>query len=1127
MAGPPTLISRLLHRLALRPVLLRLWTGLLLCALVCTAGAATYTYRSDSYAWETTTNTISWDHSCTGYPDDDDKATITFTGGFTFTFAGTAYSSVRVLSNGMLQFGADTGLFRDFSPDAMPLGTAPSRSGCTAGAAARVLVVHWIDLAPSFGGTVTWQQKGSAPNRYVVVSWNAVRHYNTGTPYTFQVILYENGEFKYQYGTNATGSGATIGVQVSGSDYTQYSYDTVSASSTTAIRWTTASRLAEYRMDETSWNGTAGEVADSSGNGYDGRSLGSAQTNADGYVCRAMDIPSNGTSSISAVDTTLDVDSGIGSGGSVSFWYRSDTAWSSSSNLALFDATTVATAPFYLMRMGGGAVRFVVADSAGTTLTATSAAQSYSAHVWVHIAVSWRLAVGSGRSSLVVYINGTQVASTSGTTNGQLPSSLGTLYLGDNRSAVTPSGGTLNSANGRLDEVRIYNYPVDTTVLASDIAATHTCSGASLHHLEIRHASGTGLTCTPSTVTVAACQDAACTSVYTGGVTGSLTSSGASVSWPDGSAFSIAAGGSTVDVRLQVTAAGSALIGTGTLTPSAASATTCNFGSPSCTFTAADSGLLFDVPNHAAETSQSFTVSAVKKADNSLACVPAFASVSKSINFKCNYSNPTTGSAPVRVGGSSVACAANGASSTGAGVSLAFDATGKATTSLLYADAGQIALTATYTGSGSDAGLSMTGTDSFIAAPASLAFSGVTSGNIKAGSAFSATVTALNSAGAATSNFGKETSPATVSLAFARRTPTGTNANGVVVSDGSFSGTLGSFSSGAATATNLSWTEVGTGDLTASLSNYLGSGLSASGSTGSGGAVHVIPYHFKVVVTSQGCGSFTYAGGQTFSTTVTAQNAANANTVNYDGSFGSPVSKAVTLADASALGGTISTGPHIAASVFRLGIGTGTASYGFASKQTAEKTLLLSASDTDGATSVGTAQTGNSTTLRSGRLRVANGFGSEKSALQLAVLAEYWSGNAWVLNSADSCTVVPAASVALSNYRDKTGAAVTAATQWTTTASAITLASGQGTLTLSAPSSGRTGTVDLALNLGSTAADQSCLATHPASTAGNLAWLRSRFGNCAATFDRDPSAQATFGVYSPETKKTVHVREIF
>jgi MSHA biogenesis protein MshQ len=68
---------------------------------------------------------------------------------------------------------------------------------------------------------------------------------------------------------------------------------------------------------------------------------------------------------------------------------------------------------------------------------------------------------------------------------------------------------------------------------------------------------------------------------------------------------------------------------------------------------------------------------------------------------------------------------------------------------------------------------------------------------------------------------------------------------------------------------------------------------------------------------------------------------------------------------------------------------------------------------------------------------------------------------------------------------------------------------------------------DLALNLGNGSADQSCLANHPASTGAGLGWLRSRNGACAASWDRDPGAHASFGIYSPETRKTVHVREIF
>jgi len=204
------------------------------------AQAATYTFRSDSFSWETAANAVTWDKTCTGYPGDDDKATVNFTGGFTFTYAGTAYSSVRILANGMLQFGADTGFFRNYSNTNLPAGNATAQSGCTAGATTNVMMVYWADMNPSAagGGNVTWEQKGTAPNRYFVVSWNSVYQYSTTTPYAFQVILYENGQFKYQYGnSNATGSQATIGVQVSSSDYTLYSYNSGYNANGSAIRW--------------------------------------------------------------------------------------------------------------------------------------------------------------------------------------------------------------------------------------------------------------------------------------------------------------------------------------------------------------------------------------------------------------------------------------------------------------------------------------------------------------------------------------------------------------------------------------------------------------------------------------------------------------------------------------------------------------------------------------------------------------------------------------------------------------------------------------------------------------------------------------------------------------------------
>lgn len=495
--------------------------ALCLALLPALAAGATYTFRSDSFAWESAANTISWDRSCTGYPGDDDKATINFSGGFKFSFGGSPYSSVRVLANGVLQFGTDTGFFRNFTNTTLPAGAATAQSGCTAAATTLVLMPYWTDLNPSASGSggVTWEQKGSAPNRYLVVSWNNVYQYATTTPYTFQVILYENGEFKYQYGNaNASGSNATIGVQVSGSDYTLYSFKSGYNANGSAIRWFipsgTPARVAEYRLDEYTWSGTVGEVDDSSGNGHDGVGVGGATTTATAYVCRALDVPANtGTGSV-AVDTSLSVPSSIGSTGSLSMWVRSNVAWTSSTPALLFDATLAAARPFYLMRNAGGALRFALTDSAGTTLVATTTAQTFGAGSWQHVAVTWRLANGNNQTTLRIYVNGALAATTPGTTNGTLDPGLGSLFLGDNRSSATPSGATANSANGQIDEVRLYNYEISAVELTLDRSITHSCLPP-LDHVEVVPDSTGGSTCTPQAVTLKACTNSACTALLT------------------------------------------------------------------------------------------------------------------------------------------------------------------------------------------------------------------------------------------------------------------------------------------------------------------------------------------------------------------------------------------------------------------------------------------------------------------------------------------------------------------------------------------------------------------------------------------------------------------------------------
>lgn len=662
---------------------------------------------------------------------------------------------------------------------------------------------------------------------------------------------------------------------------------------------------------------------------------------------------------------------------------------------------------------------------------------------------------------------------------------------------------------------------------------------APLHHLEVTTGSSSGLTCNPVTYTVKACSDAACSSLYTSGVTGTLTLAGATPS----NALSFNTGGTGVvsySVYTTTATTVTASINTATLntTATGSPAVYCGMGTAatalgSCAYTAQSSALIFDVPHHAAGDVQTVGLYAIKSNAAGTKCSSAF-SGSRAIKLSCAYSNPTSGTLPVVVNGVGLnAGGATGSACDAAGntQTLTFDANGMATLNVSYADAGQMTVAASYTGSGADAGLSMSGNDTFVATPKSFAIS--TTGPYVAGQGYTGSVTAQNAAGATTPNFGRESPAATAAFTQSVSKPTGTAAKA-----GTLSGTLGAFNSGVATFSSLSWTEVGSLDFSVTASNYLGSGLSVTSTTGTAGAIGpFIPHHFDVAVTqactASGKTAYTYAG-QPFTVSVTAKNAAGGITQNYDGSSNTTPNQAKDVSLAAVTNGGTGTLAGTALGYASFGGGTGTlttSTFTFSSKTTVPTAVTLRATEVAPGTvssSNGTAE--GAVSLRSGRLKLFNAFGSEKTPLVLQAQTQYWSGKGWVINSDDSCTTVPSSAVALNAFIGNTGSVTTnmASLGFTYAApSALSFSGGTGALTLGAPSNGATGSFDLALNLGATAADQSCLSNHNASTGANRAWLRGQNGNCTSAADRDPSARATFGVFSPESTKSIHVRDLF
>lgn len=671
-----------------------------------------------------------------------------------------------------------------------------------------------------------------------------------------------------------------------------------------------------------------------------------------------------------------------------------------------------------------------------------------------------------------------------------------------------------------------------------------------LHHLELQ-GSATGLTCAASTLTIKACADSGspCT-VYTGGVTGTLTATGVpTVNWDgttggaSGAGFVISAGSSTVTKDFQLAAAGSVVFGTTSVSPAPSNATTCNFGSPSCTFTADTAGFIFSssstggsytIPaqiSGTATAANAIYLRAVQAAStNPAVCTPAIVSqtgVAVTLGYTCN--NPASCQS-----GNNLTINSTAVPSGGGSVSLDFDANGSSAITLRFDDVGQITVNASKTitpFSGATA-VTLTGSsNAFVVAPAS--FTLTPTGPYVAGNSFSATVTAKNALGNATPNFGLETpaESATISLG-SRVAPAGANdcVNGPC--DGTVSGNVTlPWSGGVATASNLKYSEVGQITLGAAITSgsYLGSGLTATGTSATIG--DFVPAYFDTAVT-HGCaaGSFTYSA-QPFRVDVTAKNAAGGTTVNYSNlGVCSVCSKNVTLYDPTATANFNGTNT-VAATAFAKGIGSSsTVAYTLPSATTAPTAITLRAVDASVTPNVTSnvsivtypTHVEGSTTLRSGRLRLQNTNGSELLPLPLTAVVQYYESDAkaWQTSMGDTCSTLAAANFAFAFPVSTNNLLAACETKVTVSGTPPTQS-----VVLAAPGNGNNGWTDITVNLG-TAAGNQCSSTGgvgPAATTANMPWLQ--FNWTVPGPPTNPTARATFGVY--RSGPVIHRREAY
>lgn len=408
-----------------------------------------------------------------------------------------------------------------------------------------------------------------------------------------------------------------------------------------------------------------------------------------------------------------------------------------------------------------------------------------------------------------------------------------------------------------------------------DYAATST------DHVAVS-ASNVGSTCTVSNVTVTP-HTAAHTAPTGGGGTIRLSTSSGKGDWSivsgtgtvnngtanDGLAtYTYGAGETAVTLGLMHTSTGSITIGvadntTGTSltakTPSGELSNAITFAGGGFAVTDASGVAISSMTQVSGTTSPLYYLKAT-----SSTCTNAFNNVAKSVDFAFECLDPVTCQAPVvtinayNTAGTAVTSSTalstglpNGSNPATAtsykAVSLNFNANSLAPFTLSYPDVGNITLYLRYTPSSI-----ISESIPFVVKPAGFALSNIKrtrdnfanpgaanatgTGFVKSGEAFSATVTAVNSQGAATPNYGHEVTPEYVKLVSALISPAGGNNPAITCSDHAAAtcdatGTpdiplFGTFTGGVATGVNFGWDEVGVITLTPHVGDldYLGAG---------------------------------------------------------------------------------------------------------------------------------------------------------------------------------------------------------------------------------------------------------------------------------------------------------------
>jgi len=104
---------------------------------------------------------------------------------FSFKYYENTYTTAYVSYNGWLTFASGSGCYY---PSSLPNPGYPNN-----------IVAPWARRFDDYSGAVRYSTGGSAPNRYLAVEWENMGDTCGDAVFTFEAILYESGDVKFQY----------------------------------------------------------------------------------------------------------------------------------------------------------------------------------------------------------------------------------------------------------------------------------------------------------------------------------------------------------------------------------------------------------------------------------------------------------------------------------------------------------------------------------------------------------------------------------------------------------------------------------------------------------------------------------------------------------------------------------------------------------------------------------------------------------------------------------------------------------------------------------------------------------------------------------------------------------------